>query len=223
MKRFWKFISTWGFPLLIGCVYWLFDSAVDFINPSVTKSSFSQALLPALFGIEMLFRSSMTIVSVFGARYLESVMQRVQRLEQQLFLNEFAVEHTKAFAMLWTNASGRIVKVNQCAADRLGYTKAELLTKTLFEVTVGHNQEVWHHLLSKLKKEGSLTYSTKQRKKDGTLVDAIMYLQYLKVKTDQYHFAFVCDAFHCPATSSAAAHPPCGKPATPTLDQLLRD
>lgn len=221
MNRFWKFISSWGFPLLIGGVYWAFDAFVDYINPAFAKPSFAQSLFPAVMSVEMLFRGSMAVISVFGAKYLEGVMQRVRRLEQQLFLNEFAVEHTKAFAMLWTNAAGKIIKVNQYAADRLGYTKNELLAKSLFEITVGHTPDVWSKLLNKLKKEGTLTYLAKQRRKDGTTIDAVMYLQYLKVKTDQYHFAFVCDAFHCPA--SGGAHPPCGMPASPTLEQLLRD
>ncbi len=221
MNRFWKFISKWGFPLAIGGAYWLFDTAVDYINPAVKAPSLREALLPALIGTEITFRGIMTAISIFGAKYFESTMQRVRRLEQQLYLNEFAVEHTKAFAMMWTNANGQIIKVNQYAASRLGYTKSELLAMSLFDITVDHTKEVWDKLLSKLKKQGSLTYVAKQRRKDGTLVDAIMYLQYLKVKTDQYHFAFVCDAFHCP--TGAGGNSPCGRPSTPTLDQLLLD
>ena len=222
MNRFWKFISTWGFPLAIGGAYWLFDTVVDYINPAIHKPSFREALLPALVSTEIMFRTVMTVVSVLGAKYFETMMRRVRRLEQQLYLNEFAVEHTKAFAMMWTDASGRIIKVNQYAASRLGYTKSELLNMCLFDVTVDHTKESWERLLSKLKKQENLMYSTKQRKKDGTLIDAIMYLQYLKVKTDQYHFAFVCDAFHCPVSTGPTGSP-CGKPSIPTLDQLLRD
>lgn len=222
MNRFWKFISKWGFPLVIGGVYWLFDTTVDYVSHTVVAPSFGEALFPVLFSVEGLFRIMMTLFSVIGAKFFEVTMERVDKLEKQLFLNEFAVENTKAFAMLWTDETGKIIKVNQHAAQRLGYTKAELMAKSLFDITVGHTQEVWNLLLSKLKKQGNITYYARQRRKDGTEIDAAMFLQYLKVKSDQYQFAFVCDAFHCPA-DDLSTPAPCGRAVTPTLVQLLAE
>lgn len=205
----------------MGIIYWLFDTTVDFINPTSGKQTFLEILLPTWFGVECIFRSSMAVVCMFGTKFLERTLHRVHKLEQQLFLNEFAVEHTKAFAMLWSNAEGRIIKVNEYAADRLGYSKAELLKKTVFDITVGHDTKVWEQLLTKLKKDGNLTYAAQQRKKDGTLIDAVVYLQYLKIKADQYQFAFVCDAFHCPVPSHCPEKSACGRPSIPSLAQVL--
>lgn len=222
MNRFWKLLSTWGFPLCIGVAYWLFDASVHFLNPMQTNDlGFWSVLFPALNSVETIFRLVMTFVCVIGARYFESIMGRVERLEQQLFLNEFAVEHTKAFALIWTNGEGRIIKVNQYAADRLGYTKNELLSLSVFDLTPEHTTAKWEALLAKLKKQGNVAYATKQRKKDGTFVDAIVYLQYLKVKTDQYQFAFVCDAFYCPVVHADAPQTLCGRPTVKTLEQVL--
>lgn len=230
MKRFWKFIYQWGFPLLIGLVYWLFDATVTFFNPVAVKTTLLAALVPHAVGMDVMIRLVMSVLCVFGARYFEMVMRRVAKLEQQLFLNEFAVENTKAFGMLWTNAEGRIIKVNHFAAERLGYTKQELLSKTLFDITEGHTPEVWQQILTKLKKEGSLKYAARQRHKDGHLVNADFYLQYLLHKTEQYQFAFVCDAFHCPSCSPDSSvettpdgiRAPCGRVISRSLDQVLK-
>lgn len=163
---------------------------------SVKPDSFGQALIPNSIEVDFLFRAMMTLLSVLTTRYFETAMQRMEKLEQQLFLSEYAVANTSAFAMFWTNAEGKIIKINHHAAERLGYKKHELLGTSLFDITPGHTPEIWQKLLAKLKKEGKLTYSTKQRRKDGSFVNVDVFLQYLLIKTDHYQFAFICDTFH---------------------------
>lgn len=208
---------------MVGIVYWLFDSMVDYLNPGIAigPTTFVQALTVDLHSIESVYRLVMTIFCIIGAVFFERTMEKLGQLERLLYLNEFAVERTKAFAMLWTNEEGKLIKVNRYAAERLGYTKAELLGHTIFDITPSHTLEKWKQLLSKLKEKGSLIYATTQRKKDGTEIDAIVYLQYLKTKTDQYQFAFVCDAFHCPVTHNVGTTPPCGKPSLAKFETVL--
>jgi PAS domain S-box-containing protein len=218
-----KFLGRWLFPLLIGIAYWVFDAVIDYFNPGTPSrpTTFVQALLADWHSMDIVFRVIMTILCSCGAAYYERVMQKVQKLEKLLYLNEYAVERTKAFALLWTDENGNLIKANQYAAERLGYTKAELLSRTIFDITPSHTLEKWKQLLSQLKEKGSLSYATMQRKKDGTSIDAIVYLQYLKTKTDQYQFAFVCDAFHCPVPNSRHPISPCGKPVLPTFETLV--
>lgn len=224
MNNFRDFFRRWLFPVLIGIMYWLFDAAIDYFNPGIIPkgpTSFSQALLPDWHTVDSVFRLVMTGLCITGAGYYEKVMRKVQQLERLLYLNEFAVERTKAFAMMWTDEEGHLIKVNRHAAERLGYTKAELLSRTIFDITPSHTLEKWKQLLSKLKEKDSLIYATMQRRKDGTNVEAIVYLQYLKTKTDQYQFAFVCDAFHCPVGGHQGDVAPCGKPTLATLEGIL--
>lgn len=217
MKRFCKFISKWGFPLVVGLAYWIFDAGVDFITPVGPKpGSFTEALLPMSLGAEALFRAAMTLFSAATAWYFERSMHRMEKLEQQLFLSEFAVANTSAFAMFWTDAKGSIIKVNTHAAERLGYKKHELMGTSLFDLTVDHTPETWNKLLTKLKKEGKLTYSTKQKRKDGSFVNVDVFLQYLMVKTDHYQFAFICDTFH--DINDPDRH---NRPVIPTLKEVL--
>lgn len=221
MNRIVKFFTTWGFPLAFGATYWIFATATDFLNPPRQGVSLSQALFPQVQSLEFLSRLAMLLVSTFGARVFNKVMTRVHKLEQQLYLSEYAVENTKAFAMFWANETGRFIKVNRYAAAKLGYTKEELLQRSIFDITPDHTLAKWQKMLSGLKEKGSVAYATKHRRKDGTEVDCIVHLQYLHTRGNQYQFAFVCDAFQCPIAT--ASHPPCIKSSLPTIDDFLRE
>ncbi len=170
----------------------------------------------------MVFRGVMSILCGWSILYLEKILAKIKQLEHLLYLNEYAVERTNAFALIWTTASGSITKVNRYAASRLGYTKQELLAKTIFDITPDHTPTKWQDLLEKLKKDKSLVYFTQQRRKDGSLVDAVVYLQYLWTKNEHYQFAFVCDTFHCPSMDGDHTKTtPCGRPALPSATQIL--
>jgi len=220
MSRLRQFTHHWGFPVLLGLLYWLFDSLVLYFTPPGTPKLLHDALFPALTSVHFIFRSIVVALSVMSARYYEKTLSRVRQLEQKLFLNEYAVEHTKAFAMIWADETGEILKVNEFAASRLGYTKAELLNRTIFDITADHTLEKWEKLLAKLKNKAELTYQTKHRRKDGTSVDAVVFLQYLKTRGEHYQFAFVCDALPCPA-SFCNGQAPCEKVSMPTIDSVL--
>lgn len=219
-----NFIRHWLFPIIIGVIYWLFDTVVDYLNPGIVPKetvTLLQAFSLDIHSIDGVFRLLMTGLSIAGASLFERTMKKIQRLENLLYLNEFAVERTRAFAMMWTDETGKLIKVNQYAAERLGYTKAELLSRTIFDITPSHTLEAWQRLLEKLKEKNNLIYATTQRKKDGTSIDAIVYLQYLKTSTDQYQFAFVCDAVHCPVVRPGIDETPCGRSPLPTFEKLL--
>ena len=215
MNQICTFLSKWGFPLLVGAIYWIFDSSIDFFNPGEGPKSWLESVFPPIFSVSTLLRGVMAGICLFGAKQFEKIMSQLHRLEEQMYLNEYAVEHTKAFALLWTNDKGKIVKVNDYAADRLGYTKEELLHRTVFDITAECDFNVWTTMTSKLKKQGNLTYLIKQRRKDGKVIDAVMYLQYLKINNDQYQFAFICDAFYSPVPGSKLENL-----AIPSLSQL---
>ena len=192
MKRIKTTFEKWGFPVAIGVLYWLFDTFVERLNPG---NSILQCLFPSLISISFLTRTVMSVGCVLGTMIFEQGMLKLRRLEQQLYLSEYAVENTSAFAMLWTNETGKFLKVNKFAAEKRGYSKQELMSISLFDLCPDHTLEKWKALLSKLKNSGGgATYVTQHRRKDGTFVDSIVYMQYLHTQGNHYQFAFVCDA-----------------------------
>lgn len=206
-------MKLWTFPIAIGVTYWLFDTFTDYVNPPVPTDLLC-AFWPSCFSAGFIFRLVMSICCVIGARLFEGTMIKVRQLEKQLYLSEYAVENTKAFAMLWTNETGQFIKVNKFAADKLGYTKQELLSRTLFDLCPDHTLAKWKKLLAQLKISGSTQYVTQHRRKDGTHTDAVVYLQYLHAHGNQYQFAFVCDVARCPADGSPT-------PVLPSIDDVL--
>lgn len=216
-----KFLKVWLFPIAVGVTYWLFDTLVDLFSPIGVGNSLYEVLFPKMWSVEMIFRTVMLSTCIYGGRIFERSVYRLKQLERQLFLSEYAVENTQAFEMLWTDATGRFIKVNNYAAERLQYTKKELLKLSIFDVATHETPELWQKLLSVLKKRGSASYLTQHRKKDGSFMDVIIHLQYLKTQMDQYQFAFVCDAFRCPMTA-ATITTPCGQRPTLNLREFLQ-
>lgn len=221
IKKVANVVHPWFFPIGFGLIYWTFDSLTSLINPVSKPETVMAAFFPPVYSLECLFRMGMLLVCMFGGKLFERTVARLQAVKKQLYLSDYAVENTRAFQLFWTNEKGEFIKVNKYAAERLGYTKQELLSMKVFDVSMNITPALWAELRETLKKKGSISYLSKHRRKDGTPIDVLIYLQYLKTFGDEYEFAFVCDAMRCPLTEAESQTTPCGRPALPSLPELL--
>lgn len=67
------------------------------------------------------------------------------------------------------NQDGRIVYANRNACDTLGYSHAELLQLSVFDIDPIARPEIWHSMWEKLCAEGSITAESQHIRKDGSI------------------------------------------------------
>lgn len=215
------FLMSWAFPTVMAIAYWLFDTLMVYSNPTViVPATFWTAIFPDVGSAPFYFRIALTVATVYGAWLFEKTMRKLGRIQKQLFLSEYAVENTRAFEMLWCDAEGQIIKANKYAAERLGYTKKELLSLHVKDISPTHNDETWRRLRALLKEKGEAKYVTQHRTKSGMMIPAVMHIQFLRSKDQEYQFAFVCEARLCPMVDACSVAP-CGHPPLPNMVDFL--
>ena len=96
-------------------------------------------------------------------------------------------------AMAWISKDARILYVNNRACKLLGYSRAELLKKTVHDIDPGYTPEVWRNYWKELRLNGSLSFETVAQKKDGTIIPMEITANYFKHGNKEYHFMFSKD------------------------------
>jgi two-component system cell cycle sensor histidine kinase/response regulator CckA len=91
-----------------------------------------------------------------------------RRSEDDLRRARFSIDHASDYT-LWINPDGRFVDVSESAGTRLGYSRDELLTMSIFDVTVGLSPEAWPERWRRLLKHGSLVFEQEHRTKGGEI------------------------------------------------------
>ncbi len=88
--------------------------------------------------------------------------------EQALKLTRFSVEHA-GDGILWLDGQGRFVDVNSSFCAQTGYSREELLSMTVFDVTVGLRPDDWPARWLELKERGPGIFEKQYRAKDGRI------------------------------------------------------
>lgn len=83
-------------------------------------------------------------------------------------LAKFCLDHASVCAFR-LDQDGRILYANRKACDSLGYSQAELLTMSACDIDPVVNREIWPSTWQKLCAEGSNTFESWHRRKDGTV------------------------------------------------------
>jgi PAS domain S-box-containing protein len=90
-----------------------------------------------------------------------------QQRQKNLLFTEFTIERISE-GIYWFDDRLRFIRVNQAAADILGYTKEELIGKRGMDINSSFSQEKSRALWIETKEKGTLTFNTIHRKRDGT-------------------------------------------------------
>ncbi len=89
--------------------------------------------------------------------------------------------------------SGNVIDVNRQACASLGYTRDELLGKTLFDFEMELNAERWHEHRKKLKSQGTRKLEGIHRRKDGSTFPVEVIVNSYEFKGVNYSYSFVRD------------------------------
>ena len=130
-----------------------------------------------------------------GIPYADGILSDITRRKQaetELRLAQFSVEHASD-DVHWVDAQGRIVYVNQAACHSLGFTREELLSKSIWDIDPLSPKDAWGTFWEELKTRGSITFEAQQKTKQGGVFPAEITANYLNFDGQEYSFAFARD------------------------------
>ncbi|MEM9906363.1 MAG: PAS domain S-box protein [Cyanobacteria bacterium P01_D01_bin.44] len=136
-------------------------------------------------------------------RELKQAEQQLQQLNQALEVK--VKERTKALAMtqlavdlagdgvFLVHPGGSFAYVNESACSMLGYSREELLTLSVPDISLDFSADSWNEHWQNIKQQQSLTIESRHLAKDGHIYPVEISLNYLELDGEAYKFAFVRD------------------------------
>src|SRR5690606_15666860 len=113
-----------------------------------------------------------------------------KHMEDRLRVTQFAVDRASD-AVFWVDSSGRLLYTNDAACRSLGYTREELLQKSVPDVDPAYGPDVWPRHWQELQTQGSITFETVHQHKSGKRFPVEVTVNYLPLNEKEYLFAFV--------------------------------
>ena len=128
---------------------------------------------------------------LYAIAFVQDITER-KRNEKFLRLAQFIIDSAN-IGIYRVDPDGRIVEVNQKAAQLLGYTKEELETLSILDIDPSVTREGWSLIWQDLLDQGHHFIEREHRKKDGCLIPIEVYGNLLEYEGQQYSIAFVQD------------------------------
>jgi two-component system cell cycle sensor histidine kinase/response regulator CckA len=115
-----------------------------------------------------------------------------KQAEKELRLTQFSVDHFSD-GVYWMGSDARLLYVNDAACRALGYTREELLTMSVHDISPEYPSEVWPAHWADLQKRGSFLFETTHRAKDGTVFPVEIAVNFMTLGGREYNCAFARD------------------------------
>jgi two-component system cell cycle sensor histidine kinase/response regulator CckA len=138
---------------------------------------------------------SARVVLTDGKRYLQGIIRDLgerKRTETMLQLTRFSIDHA-VDSVLWTDMKGSILFVSDSTCLMHGYSRDELLTMSIFDLTPSFSRETWLENHAKLRGQGSRRNEGFHRTKTGELFPVEVNINYIEFDGQEYSCAFVRD------------------------------
>lgn len=112
---------------------------------------------------------------------------RAERDELAASLNfARAVTERMSDATFWAQADGRLIYVNRAACDELGYTRDELLARSVIDIVPDYTEAIWAAHWSELQQRGVLRFDGWHRRKDASSFPVEVSTSYVQVGDTAY-------------------------------------
>jgi PAS domain S-box-containing protein len=122
---------------------------------------------------------------------LQDITERKQ-MEQALLRTQFSVDHAQD-AIYWVGPDAELLYVNDTACRALGYSREELLAKTVFDIDPVFPRESWREHWDKTKGMDSYLIETKHQTKDGHAFPVEIAIRVMRDDGITYHSCFARD------------------------------
>ena len=115
-----------------------------------------------------------------------------KRAEEALRLAQLTVDRAGDLIQ-WVAGDGRIVNASESSCRRHGYSREEMLTKTIFDLDPNTSKETWPEHFTALKERGSMTFESSHLTKDGELFPVEVSSNSVESGGEDLVFGFVRD------------------------------
>ncbi|MDX8377187.1 MAG: ATP-binding protein [Mariprofundales bacterium] len=112
--------------------------------------------------------------------------------EQQLLLSQYIIDHSYDAAFL-IDTTGNFINVNQTACEQLEYSREELLTMRVFDISSKALFSCWNNYWQKIKQCSSLYFESIFNNKTGRLFPVGISINYFIFNDIEYVSAFARD------------------------------
>jgi PAS domain S-box-containing protein len=112
--------------------------------------------------------------------------------EKNLRLTQHSINHSMEPAF-WIARDASFMFVNEAVCKNYGYSREELLSMKVFDISPAFPENKWNKLWNKVKREGSCSIESTHYTKDGRVFPVELSLSYLEFEDIQYIFSFVRD------------------------------
>ncbi len=147
--------------------------------------------------LKVLFRKP-----IEDTRFCESVLRifanqismEFQRMESQRLLQfiQFAVDHVGESAY-WMESDGKLVYVNHAACQELGYSREELLTKSVLDIDPNFDPERFRLHWQQLRDKGNARFESHHKTRDGRVFPVEISANHVEYDGKEYHCSFAHD------------------------------
>jgi two-component system, cell cycle sensor histidine kinase and response regulator CckA len=124
-----------------------------------------------------------------GKKYIFCVcrdMTERKRAEELLRLTQFAVDHA-VDSVYWTDASGRLIYVNDATCKRHRYSQDEMLAMNLLALDPSLSREQWALNWEVIKERGRIELETMHQTKDGEMFPVEVRANYVQYEDKEYN------------------------------------
>jgi PAS domain S-box-containing protein len=115
-----------------------------------------------------------------------------KQTERRLRATQYAVDHATDYIFV-IGSDGYFLDVNESACRRLGYTKEELLTKSVMDIDPDFSRVVWKDFWEEFKHTKLLRLETRHRSKNGEIYPVEVVANYILHEGKELDYAFVRD------------------------------
>jgi len=115
------------------------------------------------------------------------------RMEQELLLNQFCIDHSAVGIFRIEEPDGRIVSVNDHACKSLGYSREELCAMSVLDIDPTFTLETWLEHRKNIRQLRSGTIETVHRRKDGTEFHVEVTVTYMEYEGTLFSLSFARD------------------------------
>jgi PAS domain S-box-containing protein len=112
--------------------------------------------------------------------------------DSRLRRTQYAIDHATDCIFVIAH-DGRFLDVNESACRRLGYTKEELLTKSVMDIDPNFPQATWDSFWEEFKNTKFLRLETRHRAKSGEIYPVEVVANYVLHEGEELDYAFVRD------------------------------
>ena len=115
-----------------------------------------------------------------------------KQVEDQLQITRFVSDHAPE-CIFWADEQARLIYANEAACHAYGYTKDELLGKTIIDLDYGARKEGWPDHWRMLRQKGSDNFETRHRRKDGSIFQIEVFANFIKFEGRELVIGFFRD------------------------------